>query len=124
MVLQESGEMYLETILVLQKQQGIVRSIDVAKKLGFARPTLSEQMKKFREEGLVSFNEENHILLTEEGKKIAEKTYERHTVITHFLTAIGVSPQTAEEDACRIEHYISDETFACMKRSYEEAAEK
>lgn len=115
MVMQEAGEMYLETILRIQEEQGYARSIDVANRMGYSKPTISEQMKKFREAGLVSFDDEMHIILTQKGLKIAKKTYERHVAITRFLEAIGVSPATAENDACRFEHYISDETFNCMK---------
>ncbi|MDD7202213.1 MAG: metal-dependent transcriptional regulator [Sphaerochaetaceae bacterium] len=115
MVMQEAGEMYLETILRIQEEQGYVRSIDVANRMGYSKPTISEQMKKFREAGLVSFDDEMHINLTPKGSRIAKKTYERHVAITSFLETIGVSPVTAENDACRFEHYISDETFNCMK---------
>lgn len=115
MVMQEAGEMYLETILRIQEEQGFARSIDVANRMGYSKPTISEQMKKFREAGLVSFDDEMHINLTSKGMRIAKKTYERHVAITSFLESIGVSPETAENDACRFEHYISDETFNCMK---------
>ena len=96
MVMQEAGEMYLETILRIQEEQGYARSIDVANRMGYSKPTISEQMKKFREAGLVSFDDEMHIILTQKGLKIAKKTYERHVAITRFLEAIGVSPATAE----------------------------
>lgn len=115
MIMQEAGEMYLETILRIENEQGYVRSIDVANRMGYSKPTISEQMKKFREAGLVKFDDEMHINMTEAGRAIARKTYTRHVVITAFLENIGVSPETAENDACRFEHYISDETFACMR---------
>ncbi len=115
MIMQEAGEMYLETILRIQEEQGFARSIDVANRMGYSKPTISEQMKKFREAGLVSFDNEMHINLTRKGMEIAKKTYERHVAITSFLKSIGVSDETAENDACRFEHYISDETFSRMK---------
>ena len=119
MVMQEAGEMYLENILRIQSEQGYVRSIDLANRMGYSKPTISEQMKKFREAGLVKFDKDMHIALTEKGMEIAAHTYERHVVITRFLEALGVSPATSEADACRFEHYISDETFTCMKRFVE-----
>ena len=91
MELHESGEMYLETILVLKNRLGLVRSIDIANEMGFSKPTISVAMKKYREDGLVSMDDQGFINLTEEGRDIAEKIYERHQVISHVLMALGVS---------------------------------
>ena len=110
MFIGESTEMYLEKILILSKK-GEVRSVDVALATGFSKPTISEQMKRLREHNLVDMDEHNRISLTEEGRNIAEKIYERHQVLTGLFSELGVDPVTAEEDACRIEHYISDTTF-------------
>ena len=94
MELHESGEMYLETILVLKNRLGLVRSIDIANEMGFSKPTISVAMKKYREDGLVSMDDQGFINLTEEGRDIAEKIYERHQVISHVLMALGVSKNT------------------------------
>ena len=107
MELHESGEMYLETILVLKNRLGLVRSIDIANEMGFSKPTISVAMKKYREDGLVSMDDQGFINLTEEGRDIAEKIYERHQVISHVLMALGVSEKHATEDACKMEHGIS-----------------
>lgn len=114
MVIKESAEMYLETILILS-QYGPVRSIDIANKTGFSRPTISEQMKKFRQNGLVEMDQNNLVTLTEEGRKIAESTYEKHKVLTDMLTGMGVDAETAAIDACRLEHYISETSFEKIK---------
>lgn len=118
MELHESGEMYLETILVLKNRLGLVRSIDIANEMGFSKPTISVAMKKYREDGLVSMDDQGFINLTEEGRDIAEKIYERHQVISNVLMALGVSEKHATEDACKMEHDISDETFAVLKKEY------
>ena len=121
----ESAEDYLETILVLRNRMGEVRSIDIATEMGFSKPSVSIAMKHFRENGYVTVDENGHIHLTESGLAVAERTYERHLVLTRLLTAIGVDEQTAREDACRIEHDISEQTFTCIKeqlRRIEEAA--
>jgi Mn-dependent DtxR family transcriptional regulator len=115
MVIKEAVEMYLETILVLSKELEHVRSLDVAVRMGYSKPTISEQMKTLKENGLVRMDENNYIYLTPRGTEIADRTYERHVMITKMFKNIGVSPVTAEQDACRIEHYISEETFDCMK---------
>lgn len=115
MALSESVEMYLETILLLQERLENVRSIDIANHTGFSKPTISEQMKRFREKGYIKIDEHGYIRLSEEGLAIAEKTYERHKAITKFLCLIGVDELTAEDDACRIEHYISDTSFEKIK---------
>ena len=121
----ESAEDYLETILILRNRMGEVRSIDIATEMGFSKPSVSIAMKHFRENGYVTVDENGHIHLTESGLAIAERTYERHLVLTRLLTAIGVDEQTARADACRIEHDISEQTFTCIKeqlRRIEEAA--
>lgn len=111
----ESMENYLETIYVLDRKTGFVRSVDVATELGFSKPSISNAMKKLKTEGYVLIEEKGRIMLTEKGKALAEATYERHCVISHLLMDIGVSEKTALEDACRMEHILSEETFACMK---------
>jgi Mn-dependent DtxR family transcriptional regulator len=120
MIIQEAAEMYLETILVLEHRQGNVRSIDIAKEMGYSKPTISGQMKKFRENGYIEMDSNGHIHLTASGRKIAERIYERHNVIAQFLMGIGVDRETAYEDACRIEHYISQITFDHIKAYYNE----
>ena len=112
----ESGENYLETILVLNKQNNNeTRAIDVCNSLGFSKPTVSVMLKQLRENGYVSVNEKGFLSLTDKGVEIAKKVYERHNVIAELLMAIGVSRETALKDACKIEHDISDETFAQLK---------
>lgn len=111
----ESVEMYLETIHVLQQKQEQVHAVDIARARGFSKPTISEWMGKLRKRGLVAV-ESGKITLTQEGERIAEKVYERHVAISELLRSMGVSEETAEKDACRIEHYISDETFDCLKQ--------
>ncbi len=118
MKLHESAEMYLETILVLKNRLGLVRSIDVANEMGFSKPTISVAMKNFRQEGLVTMDDSGFINLTETGRDIAERIYERHQVLTHILIYLGVSPKHAEEDACKIEHDICEETFEALKKQY------
>jgi Mn-dependent DtxR family transcriptional regulator len=116
MTMQESGEMYLETILTLSEKLGNVRSIDVAAEMNFSKPSVSRAVKKLKEDGYISVDAGGFITLTSKGKKIAETIYERHTVLSELLTSIGVSPKTAAEDACRIEHVISEETFNVIKK--------
>ena len=111
----ESAEDYLEAILMLREQLGKVRSIDIVYTLGYSKPSISIAMKKLREKGLVHMDENGYITLTEEGQKIARHTYNRHRILTLFFESIGVSPSTAERDACKIEHDISDETFKRLK---------
>ena len=115
MKIQESGELYLESILILSKKKGAVRSIDVAEYLHYSKPSISRAMSILRAENYIKFDTNGYILLTDKGKTVAEKIYERHTVLTSLLTEIGVSPETAADDACRIEHVISDETFNAIK---------
>ena len=110
--IRESAENYLETILVLQKRHGHVRSIDIANELSFSKPSVSVAMKNLRLNGLIEIDEDGIITLQEAGRVIAERIYERHTLLTQWL---GVRPEIAAEDACRMEHVISAETFAALK---------
>lgn len=112
----ESAENYLETILILQKRNGAVRSIDIVNELDYTKPSVSIAMKHLRENGYIEMDKAGHITLLDSGREIAEKMYERHTALTKFLTALGVSPETAKEDACRIEHIISAESFDAIKK--------
>lgn len=115
MQIRESAENYLETILMLQKRRGQVRSIDIASELSFSKPSVSVAMKNLRLNGYIEIAPDGSISLLEKGRKVAEKVYERHTLLTQWLTMLGVSPETAAEDACRIEHVISAETFDVLK---------
>ena len=115
MELKESGEMYLETIYILSKELDNVRSLDVARYMKFSKPSVSRAMGLLRNSRYIAVDEKGYISLTNSGLEIAEKIYERHVVLTKLLTDIGVSPETASEDACRIEHVISDESFEAIK---------
>lgn len=112
----ESGEMYLEAILVLSRQSGFVRSIDVGEYLGYSKPSVSRAMGLLRKGGLITMEKDGGLLLTDAGRAIAEKIYERHTVLSQILVSLGVPKEIAVEDACKIEHVISDESFAIIKR--------
>lgn len=114
MKIRESAEMYLETILILSKQ-GSVRSIDIAKAMNFSRPSVSVKVHDLAKENYISISENGLISLEDKGRKIAEEIYERHTVLSAILEKIGVSPETAAQDACKVEHVISQETFDCIK---------
>ena len=116
MALQESGEMYLETIYILLKENPTVRAIDVGEYMGFSKPSVSRAMGLLKDSGYVYTDGSGYISLTESGRQIAEKIYERHTILTKCLIALGVSEETAAEDACKIEHDISDESFSAIKR--------
>lgn len=116
MKIQESAENYLETILVLHKRKGAVRSIDIANEMNFSKPSVSVAMKNLRQGGYIKVDDDGSIILLDKGREIAEKIYERHTLISEWLTAMGVDPEVAAEDACRIEHVISAETFDALKR--------
>lgn len=107
----ESSENYLETILILKSRQGQVRSIDIVNELEFSKPSVSVAMKKLRESGYINMDVDGYITLTEDGQEIAESMYERHTVLTDCLISLGVDKKTAAEDACRVEHVISQQTF-------------
>ena len=115
MKMQESPEDYLETIYMLSLEKDAVRSIDVAKHLGFSKPSVSVAMKRLRENGFVIMDDNNYLTLTDTGRAIAVKVYERHNVLTCYLKSIGVSPETASKDACRIEHVISEESCERIK---------
>ncbi|MCR4691990.1 MAG: metal-dependent transcriptional regulator [Lachnospiraceae bacterium] len=121
MALQESGEMYLETIYVLSQKSSQVRGIDIGEALGYSKPSVSHAMGLLKEEGLIKKDAEGFIKLTEAGKILAERIYERHTVLTKLLRNIGVDEKTASEDACRVEHYISDKTFQAIKKHMEQS---
>lgn len=116
MRLQESGEMYLESILILSQRSGEVRSIDVCEQMGYSKPSISRAMGKLKEDGYILVDKNGYITLTESGREIAAKIYERHNLLTELLSSIGVDPEIAATDACKIEHVISDETFAALKR--------
>ena len=116
MQLQESGEMYLETIYVLSKNSSAVRSVDVAEHMGYSKPSVSRAMGILKQGGYVVADENGFLSLTEAGLAAANKIFQRHTVLTRLLTAMGVSEATAAEDACKIEHVISDETFEAIKK--------
>ncbi len=118
MKIQQSAENYLETIYVLTKRNGSVRSIDIANELGFSKPSVSVAMKSLRENGYIDVSGDGKIILLDTGIKIAEKLYERHTVLTNTLVSLGVSREIATEDACKIEHIISEETFEAIKKHY------
>ena len=113
--IQESGEMYLETIYVLSQNSSAVRSVDVAEYMGFSKPSVTRGISVLKKDGLVEMDESRHLTLTAAGKKRAMKIYERHTVLSQFLISLGVDEKTATEDACRVEHYISDKTFDAIK---------
>ena len=121
MTIHESGEMYLETILILSRRLDCVRSIDVVEHMGFSKPSVSRGMKLLREQKLIDMDGAGYITLTPEGRAIAEKIYERHTFFATFIAKLGVDPEVAAEDACKIEHVISDETFAALKRHIADA---
>ncbi|MEE1048719.1 MAG: metal-dependent transcriptional regulator [Clostridia bacterium] len=115
MRIQESAENYLEAILMLKKQKGFVRSIDIVNKLNVTKPSVSVAMKHFREDGYITMDADGAIELTEKGQEIADRVYERHNLIAGALIAIGVDEETAYEDSCKIEHDISDITFEKLK---------
>lgn len=116
MSVHESGEMYLEAILVLTKKTGFVRSIDVSEYLGYSKPSVSRAMGLLRKGEYIVVESDGAITLTQKGQEIAEKIYERHTLLTDLLVRIGVSQETAAADACKLEHAISDESFQALKR--------
>lgn len=124
MKIQESAENYLETILVISKRKPQVRSIDIANELSFSKPSVSVAMKNLRLNGYINVDQEGYITLTESGLAIAEKIYERHELLSTWLIKLGVAPETASEDACRMEHVISTESFLAIKRHTENMAKK
>ena len=119
MNLQESGEMYLETILILSKQKGCVRAIDISEYMGYSKPSVSRAMGLLKTGEFIKIDENGSITLTKEGRIIAEKIYERHNVLTDMLIRLGVDKKTAAEDACKIEHDISDDSFNAIKKHIE-----
>ncbi len=123
MHLLESGEMYIETIHVLSKTNKYVRAIDVGTQMGFSKPSVSRAMKLLKEGGYIVIDDAGSITLTPAGREIADKIYERHTVLSDFLVQIGVPENIATEDACRIEHHISDESLQAIKRIKDKIAE-
>ncbi|MBR2099232.1 MAG: metal-dependent transcriptional regulator [Firmicutes bacterium] len=117
MAMKESGEMYLETILVLSKRLSMVRAIDVGEEMGYSKPSVSRAMHLLKDRGFIDVQPDGAITLTEEGRAIAENIYERHNVLSEALRRIGVDEQTAVDDACRVEHYISEATFQAIKNT-------
>ncbi len=115
MALQESGEMYLETIYILSQKSNMVRAIDIGEELGYSKPSVSRALGVLRDEGLIKKDSDGYIHLTEAGEILAKRTYERHELLTKLFIGLGVDEDTATEDACRIEHYISDKTFNAIK---------
>ena len=124
MKMQESPEDYLETILMLSREQEHVRSIDVSRHLGFSKPSVSVAMKRLRENGYVEMDENNYLTLTDAGMKIASEIYERHTVLSAALMSLGIDKETATNDACRIEHVISETSFNKIKELYRQSLEE
>lgn len=120
MALMESGEMYLETIYVLSQKSSAVRGIDIGEELGYSKPSVSRALGVLKDEGLVKKDEDGFIKLTEAGEILAKRIYERHSVLTKLLIGLGVDEKTAAEDACRVEHYISDTTFEAIKAHMKE----
>jgi len=117
--LHESAEMYIETIYRLSRENAFVRSVDVAEAMGYSKPSVSRAMALLRQGGYLLMDHHGRLTLTDEGKSVAEKIYERHNVLSSMLISLGVDAETAAEDACRIEHVISDSTFAAIKRHIE-----
>ena len=119
MHIQESGEMYLETIHVLLQKNGQVRSVDVSQHMGYSKPSVSRAMGILKNGGYIEIDDDGLITLTKTGLAVAQKIYDRHTLLTRLLVSLGVSPETAAEDACKLEHAISDESFEAMKHHLE-----
>ncbi|MBP1534366.1 MAG: metal-dependent transcriptional regulator [Ruminococcus sp.] len=115
MKIQESAENYLESILMISERKGEVRSIDIVNELEFSKPSVSIAMKNLRENGYILVDKDGYITLTDKGMAIAKKMYERHKLFTHLFEKLGVDPKIAAKDACRVEHILSDETFAAIK---------
>lgn len=116
MAIHESGEDYLEAILMIKERNGNVRSIDIARELSFSKPSVSVAMKNLKANNYITIDENGFINLTETGQEIADRIYERHTFLTNWLTSIGVNPEVAAEDACKMEHAISTESFSAIKK--------
>lgn len=124
MNIRESAENYLETILILQERKGSVRSIDIANELNFSKPSVSVAMKNLRENGYIQVDDSGCITLTDSGFEIADRMYERHRTISEYFMLLGVKPEIAVKDACRIEHIISNESFQAIKAQHDRLAEK
>ena len=120
MSIHESGDMYLETIHVLLKKNGAVRSVDVSEHMGYSKPSVSRAVGLLKRNGYILVDEDGYITLTDAGEQVAQKIYERHTILSTLLVALGVDPAVAAEDACRMEHAISDESFEAIKRHMEQ----
>ena len=116
MAIHESGEMYLETIHVLQKKNGAVRSIDISEHMGYSKPSVSRAVGLLKKDGYITVDKDGYITLTQSGESVAQQIYERHTVLSRMLIALGVDPEVAAEDACKLEHAISNESFEAIKR--------
>ena len=116
MALQEAGEMYLETIYVLSKTNSHVRSIDISEHMGYSKPSISRAMSILKQDGYILVDSDGFITLSDTGRSVAEKIFERHTLLSGILMRLGVSPEVAADDACKIEHAISDESFEAIKR--------
>lgn len=114
----ESAENYLESILIIKNEKGTVRAIDIVNYLGFSKPSVSIALKQLETNGFVTRDEDNHIFLTDSGLEIAASIYERHQLLSEMFMRIGVSEETAKQDACKVEHYISHETFECLKKHF------
>ena len=124
MKLLESAENYLEAILMVREEKGVVRAIDIVNKLGFSKPSVSVAMKNLETNDFIARDADGFIHLTESGEEIARMIYERHNLLTDIFVRIGVGPDTAREDACRVEHDLSEETFECIKKAYQAQPEK
>ena len=124
MAIHESGEMYLETIYILSRELPVVRAIDVGEHMGFSKPSVSRALSLLKESGHVVADANGYLFLTEEGSAVAEKIFERHTILTRIITSLGVSEEIASADACRMEHVISDETFEAFKKHLAEKGTK
>ena len=119
MNIRQSAEDYLDTILILHERKGSVRSIDIANEMGFSKPSVSVAMKNLRENGYIQVDESGHITLTQMGYDVADKIYERHKVVSEYFVLLGVDPETAAQDACKIEHILSNDSFQAIKGQYE-----
>ena len=124
MKLLESAENYLEAILMVRDEKGVVRAIDIVNKLGFSKPSVSVAMKNLETNDFIARDADGFIHLTESGEEIARMIYERHNLLTDIFVRIGVDPDTAREDACKVEHDLSEETFECIKKAYQAQPEK
>ena len=120
MQIQESGEMYLESIYVLSKEKGQVRSIDVSQRMGYSKPSVSRAMSLLKSGGYIEIDDDGLIHLTASGTEVAEKIFRRHTVLSSLLISLGVDPEVAAEDACKLEHAISDESFEAIRKHLEQ----